>query len=252
MTTGQCCHLPGSLCDCTGGADLSKAVQEADGRQARYVTQVTTKDGRLLSTVIRALGMQSDGPICRICHEGGNGEGLLSPCDCTGTLGTVHRSCLEKWLSSSNTSYCELCHTEFSVERRPRPLTEVSGPFLTSLLEGCLLRALLVPAARPSLPRFPSSLCSGSRTRGRGTRRGRSSAIWSASSSSRPWPPSRGGSACGGPRITCTSTAGWRPWASSPSPSPSSPSTSCGPWCPSATTVSCTRSGGEPIRRSGY
>lgn len=68
----------------------------------------------------------SDGPICRICHEGGNSEGLLSPCNCTGTLGTVHKSCLEKWLSSSNTSYCELCHTEFSIERRPRPLTEVT------------------------------------------------------------------------------------------------------------------------------
>lgn len=69
----------------------------------------------------------SDGPICRICHEGGSGESLLSPCDCTGTLGTVHKSCLEKWLSSSNTSYCELCHTEFVVERRPRPLTEVGA-----------------------------------------------------------------------------------------------------------------------------
>lgn len=55
-----------------------------------------------------------------------NSEGLLSPCDCTGTLGTVHKSCLEKWLSSSNTSYCELCHTEFTIERRPRPLTEVT------------------------------------------------------------------------------------------------------------------------------
>lgn len=68
----------------------------------------------------------SDGPICRICHEGGSSEGLLSPCDCTGTLGTVHKSCLEKWLSSSNTSYCELCHTEFSIERRPKPLAEVT------------------------------------------------------------------------------------------------------------------------------
>lgn len=38
----------------------------------------------------------------------------------------MHKSCLEKWLSSSNTSYCELCHTEFSIERRPRPLTEVT------------------------------------------------------------------------------------------------------------------------------
>ncbi|XP_013995269.1 E3 ubiquitin-protein ligase MARCHF2 isoform X1 [Salmo salar] len=62
--------------------------------------------------------------MCRICHEGAGGETLLSPCDCTGTLGKVHKSCLEKWLSSSNTSYCELCHTEFTVERRPQPLTQ--------------------------------------------------------------------------------------------------------------------------------
>ena len=85
----------------------------------------------------------SDGPICRICHEGGNSEGLLSPCDCTGTLGTVHKSCLEKWLSSSNTSYCELCHTEFSIERRPRPLTEVTKVNALCLvcinLSACLL-----------------------------------------------------------------------------------------------------------------
>ncbi|XP_065555727.1 E3 ubiquitin-protein ligase MARCHF2 isoform X3 [Lathamus discolor] len=124
MTTGDCCHLPGSLCDCPGSAALSKSVEDSDIGRPQYVTQVTAKDGRLLSTVIKALGAQSDGPICRICHEGGSGEGLLSPCDCTGTLGTVHKSCLEKWLSSSNTSYCELCHTEFVVERRPRPLTE--------------------------------------------------------------------------------------------------------------------------------
>ncbi|XP_048831806.1 E3 ubiquitin-protein ligase MARCHF2 isoform X1 [Brienomyrus brachyistius] len=136
MTTGECCHLPGSLCDCTGNVALSKTVEESDVRRAHCITQVTAKDGRLLSTVIKSLGTQScladdllffpdsDGPICRICHEGASAEGLLSPCDCTGTLGTVHKSCLERWLSSSNTSYCELCHTEFSVERRPRALTE--------------------------------------------------------------------------------------------------------------------------------
>lgn len=107
----------------------------------------------------------SDGPICRICHEGSSSECLLSPCDCTGTLGTVHKSCLEKWLSSSNTSYCELCHTEFSIERRPRPLTEVTKVnalrlvcinlflmwlscdlwfFLTSHLSACLRTCLLL------------------------------------------------------------------------------------------------------------
>ncbi|KFQ82043.1 E3 ubiquitin-protein ligase MARCH3, partial [Phaethon lepturus] len=66
----------------------------------------------------------NDRPMCRICHEGSSQEDLLSPCECTGTLGTIHRSCLEHWLSSSNTSYCELCHFRFAVERKPRPLVE--------------------------------------------------------------------------------------------------------------------------------
>ncbi|VTJ71637.1 Hypothetical predicted protein [Marmota monax] len=124
MTTGDCCHLPGSLCDCSGSPAFSKVVEATGLGPPQYVAQVTSRDGRLLSTVIRALDTPSDCPFCRICHEGANGESLLSPCGCAGTLGAVHRSCLEKWLSSSNTSYCELCHTEFAVEKRPRPLTE--------------------------------------------------------------------------------------------------------------------------------
>uniref|UniRef100_A0A803Y0Y3 RING-type E3 ubiquitin transferase n=1 Tax=Meleagris gallopavo TaxID=9103 RepID=A0A803Y0Y3_MELGA len=62
--------------------------------------------------------------MCRICHEGSSQEDLLSPCECMGTLGTIHRSCLEHWLSSSNTNFCELCHFRFAVERKPRPLVE--------------------------------------------------------------------------------------------------------------------------------
>ncbi|KAM5306532.1 E3 ubiquitin-protein ligase MARCHF2 isoform 2-T2 [Glossophaga mutica] len=124
MTTGDCCHLPGSLCDCSNSPSFSKVVEATGLGPPQYVAQVTSREGRLLSTVIRALDTPSDGPFCRICHEGANGESLLSPCGCTGTLGTVHKSCLERWLSSSNTSYCELCHTEFAVEKRPRPLTE--------------------------------------------------------------------------------------------------------------------------------
>ena len=58
MTTGECCHLPGSLCDCSGNAALSKSVEESDSCQAQYVTQVTAKDGRLLSTVVKPLGTQ--------------------------------------------------------------------------------------------------------------------------------------------------------------------------------------------------
>ncbi|KAK4816356.1 hypothetical protein QYF61_015670 [Mycteria americana] len=136
------------------------------GSCPQYVMQVSAKDGQLLSSVVRTLATQryvggggtgrapslrglectlpshhpqvlralegrmsspfNDRPMCRICHEGSSQEDLLSPCECTGTLGTIHRSCLEHWLSSSNTSYCELCHFRFAVERKPRPLVEVS------------------------------------------------------------------------------------------------------------------------------
>uniref|UniRef100_A0A1A8GV87 E3 ubiquitin-protein ligase MARCHF2 n=1 Tax=Nothobranchius korthausae TaxID=1143690 RepID=A0A1A8GV87_9TELE len=127
MSSSGCCQLPGSLCDYSGNneADASKESEESDSTtQAQYVAKVTAKDGRPLSTVVKAVSLQSDVGMCRICHEGAGGETLLSPCDCTGTLGKVHKSCLEKWLSSSNTSYCELCHTEFTIERRPQPLTQ--------------------------------------------------------------------------------------------------------------------------------
>ena len=68
---------------------------------------------------------QTSGVFCRICHEGDFMESLLSPCSCSGSVsqlmicqdkvsfphqvGVVHRSCLEKWLSSSQYDTCELC-----------------------------------------------------------------------------------------------------------------------------------------------
>ncbi|XP_064355957.1 E3 ubiquitin-protein ligase MARCHF3-like isoform X2 [Dromaius novaehollandiae] len=163
MTTSRCSHLPEVLPDGPGSAaPAGKSASGGPGPgpaggRPHYVMQVSAKDGQLLSTVVRTLAthrldvlartcmqsitaqlhttpMFSDGckssspfndrPMCRICHEGSSQEDLLSPCECTGTLGTIHRSCLEHWLSSSNTSYCELCHFRFAVERKPRPLVE--------------------------------------------------------------------------------------------------------------------------------
>ncbi|XP_053737501.1 E3 ubiquitin-protein ligase MARCHF3-like [Synchiropus splendidus] len=66
----------------------------------------------------------SETSMCRICHEGDLHEELLSPCQCLGSLATVHRSCLEHWLSSSGTSLCELCQHQFTVKKRQRPLLE--------------------------------------------------------------------------------------------------------------------------------
>uniref|UniRef100_A0ABI7ZK09 Uncharacterized protein n=1 Tax=Felis catus TaxID=9685 RepID=A0ABI7ZK09_FELCA len=59
MTTGDCCHLPGSLCDCSGSPAFSKVVEATGLGPPQYVAQVTSRDGRLLSTVIRALDTSS-------------------------------------------------------------------------------------------------------------------------------------------------------------------------------------------------
>ncbi|NWH25105.1 MARH3 ligase, partial [Grus americana] len=133
MRMSRCSHLPGvpPECPCLPAPDGKTLPGGSGGGPAgscpQYVMQVLAKDGQLLSSVVRTLTMQrpfNDHPMCRICHEGSSQEDLLSPCECTGTLGTIHRSCLEHWLSSSNTSYCELCQFRFAVERKPKPLVE--------------------------------------------------------------------------------------------------------------------------------
>lgn len=67
---------------------------------------------------------ESEEPFCRICHEGPGSGPLLSPCDCSGTLALVHQSCLEHWLTASNSSHCELCQHHYSLERQPKPFSE--------------------------------------------------------------------------------------------------------------------------------
>ena len=66
-------------------------------------------------------------PTCRICQTSGNsedenvGELLVSPCNCRGSLGFVHKICMEKWLSVRNQDTCELCHFTFMTKRRFNP-----------------------------------------------------------------------------------------------------------------------------------
>ncbi|KAL7294110.1 hypothetical protein TKK_0012141 [Trichogramma kaykai] len=59
---------------------------------------------------------------CRICYEDGSSEELIEPCECSGSLGLIHASCLERWLSSWNSDRCEICQYNFAVERRNKPL----------------------------------------------------------------------------------------------------------------------------------
>lgn len=61
MSSSGCCHLPGSLCDYSGNAesDASKDSDESDSTmQAQYIAKVTAKDGRPLSTIVKAVSLQ--------------------------------------------------------------------------------------------------------------------------------------------------------------------------------------------------
>jgi len=71
----------------------------------------------------------SSGTFCRICHDGEGFERFISPCQCAGTVGLVHRSCIEKWLSTANHDMCEICGQHFKIERKPRPFLQwLCGP----------------------------------------------------------------------------------------------------------------------------
>ncbi|KAH7951410.1 E3 ubiquitin-protein ligase MARCHF3 [Rhipicephalus sanguineus] len=63
-----------------------------------------------------------ESPMCRICFRGSRAGSLLSPCNCKGTIGLVHKECLEEWLSRRNTDECNICSYQFKVERTPKSL----------------------------------------------------------------------------------------------------------------------------------
>lgn len=71
---------------------------------------VTDKKSVPLSTKVQSV----TSIVCRICHTNTVNEGLISPCNCKGTLAYVHLSCLERWLNESSRNYCELCMYRFT------------------------------------------------------------------------------------------------------------------------------------------
>ena len=47
--------------------------------------------------------------VCRICFSNESKEDLANWCKCSGTIGLMHKSCLEKWISQSDCDKCEIC-----------------------------------------------------------------------------------------------------------------------------------------------
>lgn len=70
---------------------------------------------------------QNSGDICRICHcESDPQNPLLTPCYCSGSLKYVHQTCLQQWLTASETNSCELCKFPFIMHTKIKPFNEVS------------------------------------------------------------------------------------------------------------------------------
>jgi len=113
--------------------DVEKvSVDSPDSRLSNLSSNTCEGNLSLVSrSLLSALTLLSTGSskntsllFCRICHEGEQLEKLISPCRCSGTMGLVHKSCCERWLSSCNQDTCELCKQQLRVERRPQPFVK--------------------------------------------------------------------------------------------------------------------------------
>ena len=49
----------------------------------------------------------------------------MRPCRCSGTMASVHRVCLERWLNLATKDKCELCGHRYSLSYTSRPFWEV-------------------------------------------------------------------------------------------------------------------------------
>ncbi|KAK8784592.1 hypothetical protein V5799_009042 [Amblyomma americanum] len=67
----------------------------------------------------------SVGPACRICFRGCLEEALVEPCKCRGSIGLVHASCLEKWVSQRRNPRCDICAFAYQVEERSKSYLEM-------------------------------------------------------------------------------------------------------------------------------
>ena len=73
--------------------------------------------------------------FCRICHQGVESEALVKLCHCSGSIGLMHKSCVEKWLGMAGSDKCEICDYGFKTTRISKPLNEVSSQIYWRLNE---------------------------------------------------------------------------------------------------------------------
>lgn len=55
---------------------------------------------------------------CRVCYEGPNQQKLIQPCDCKGSVSSIHVSCFLKWMETRENKQCELCGKLFLEKKK--------------------------------------------------------------------------------------------------------------------------------------
>jgi len=83
--------------------------------------------------------------VCRICLDGDEAQELVSPCQCRGSQGLVHKACLYRWRQLQvlqgefqAAAQCEICRTKYpaSLSQPNRPLGSDFGAVLLETLCG--------------------------------------------------------------------------------------------------------------------
>jgi hypothetical protein len=106
--------------DALEGTEMAAVVVQppTDGAATDSVTTPSSTGGETTPSV----NAESEDPVaCRICRDETSAEELIQPCNCTGTMAYVHRSCLDTWRSEClrrnpvNAARCEVCHAQFVI-----------------------------------------------------------------------------------------------------------------------------------------
>lgn len=136
-------------------------------------------DAQTISSSTSTLSLNK--PFCKICHVGAtkNGDKLISPCKCSGTMQYIHCGCLLKWLEISNRTNekpmnCELCsheytwHKKFNYRHMKLPKCSPKDLILHMIFVAAI-GAMLLSALAPMLYRKPGQDASASSTLGAGS-----------------------------------------------------------------------------------
>eukprot|EP00794_Sanderia_malayensis_P009517 gene9517-10505_t len=116
--------------------DDSDNQQQQQGiqQQQQQQQQQSQQEQQQHKMKILCRGGNSDGDEikCRYCFGGAYGwivrQPLIVPCWCSGSLAHVHKSCLEKWLTTRKQSNCDLCKYQFETRKKYKNIRDIKFP----------------------------------------------------------------------------------------------------------------------------